>query len=153
MSTYFTTAKHVLITVMVVAAVSSLACDPPPDRSPGVTPIPKGNVSVLPTPPAKSFITVTSNPPGARVEVGAKTINQVMTPGTGRHIGLTPIRNAELRASDVGMHQGFASVTCNLEKDGYIPASHVIGLGLNGAPEPGKTYSIQVNLRRIGEAP
>ena len=103
-------------------------------------------------PPPPAYLFVESDPPGADVEVGPKTVNGIYQPGTGRRVGSTP-RKVELKPSDLSVTNGSASIVVNLEKPGYIPASVVIGLGKNPMLEPGKTYTVSQKLRKLGTPP
>ena len=95
-------------------------------------------------------ISVVSNPVGADVYVGAKSINRIVNYETGRHVGKTPL-TVFLTDSDVSMegeNNAFANIHVEVKKNGYIPYDYVINLGEYGKVEPGKMYEVDVNLHR-----
>jgi hypothetical protein len=95
-------------------------------------------------------ISVVSNPPGAGVYVGAKSIDRIIRYETGRYVGRTPltttITNADI--SMEGQNRSIANIHVDVRKKGYLSHDFTIGLGEYGRLESGKTYKVDVNLRR-----
>ncbi len=95
--------------------------------------------------PQKSYALLESSPPGALVEIGFKTINGIVTPGTGRIVGPTPT-TVELIANDVDTTSVGSAIWVRMYKDGYI--EHITGItfGPSGKPDPGRTYHKALTL-------
>lgn len=98
---------------------------------------------VTTVPPEPAYLSISSEPSGATVEVGLKSVGNIVTIGTGRIVGATPL-TVELKSSDIGVVNEFASITILLKKEGYFDSFQVIGLGKG--IEHGKTYSINAKL-------
>ena len=93
-------------------------------------------------------ITVTSDPPGAEVYIGAKSVDRVIQYQTGRYVGKTPltttITNADI--SMEGQNSSIANIHVDVRKNGYLSHDFIIGLGEYGKLESGKTYQVEVSL-------
>jgi hypothetical protein len=104
-----------------------------------------------PPPLAPPAIHVESTPPGARIQVGLKTVNEVVDNDSGRVVGVTPL-TTQLLPSDVFPGDGLipaSSVTVLLLKPGYEPSLYIIGLGgRNAHLEDGKTYQVNIHLAK-----
>ncbi len=101
-----------------------------------------GGFSTQP-PPQPTLLSIDSVPSGASVEIGLKSINNIVTPGTGRNVGVTPV-TVELRESDLDPS---GVVFCFVKYRGYF--DHFFILGLNGRLEPGKKYNVSLRLNKI----
>jgi len=109
-------------------------CDTKPGTGPG-----SGGFSTQPL-PQPTLLSIDSIPSGASVEIGLKAINHIVTPGTGRNVGVTPV-TVELRKSDL---DSYGDVIGILKLQGY--ADHFFFLtGL----EPGKKYNVSLRLTKI----
>lgn len=95
--------------------------------------------------PAAAELTVLSDRAGATVEVGIKAVGGIVTAGTGRVVGETPIMNLELTDTDVSYGPTFTNLYVEVRLDGYSPHLEAIGLGDSGL-EPGETYEIDIRL-------
>lgn len=137
------------ITFVMILFILMCGCSQP--KPPSQTPYPDPLPST--PPPQSSRVQVVSNPSGATVEIGVKSVGGVLQDGTGRKVGgLTPVI-AEIFPSDIsweGQGQTFANINVNVMKEGYTPFTSVIGLGQNGRLEAGRTYEVNVNLNRAG---
>lgn len=93
-------------------------------------------------------IIVVSNPPGADVFVGAKSIDRIVRFETGRWIGQTPITTflTNYDISMEGENQSNAIIYVEVKKNGYIPHATAIDLGEYGRLDPNKTYKIEINF-------
>jgi hypothetical protein len=93
-------------------------------------------------------LTVISTPPGAAVETGIKTMNGVVTTGTGRPLGTTPVIRAPITAADLskGPSGDFLLYT-NVALPGYVPHMWTIGVGKSGTLQA-QEYRIEVVLNR-----
>lgn len=101
---------------------------------------------VTTVPPEPAYLSISSEPSGATVEVGLKSVGNIVTPGTGRIVGATPL-TVELKSSDIGVVNEFASITILLKKEGHFDSFQVIGLGKG--IKHGKTYSINAKLNPL----
>ncbi|MBC8487235.1 MAG: hypothetical protein H8D45_14495 [Bacteroidetes bacterium] len=99
-------------------------------------------------PPTPAYLNVTSDPSGAEVVVGIKSINNIVRTETGRIVGVTPL-TIQLYPSDISYDGNFAYLICEIRKNGYIPNRDYLELGENGKIEPGKTYEIDVSLAPV----
>lgn len=106
---------------------------------------PEPTVTTEPPPSALARLTVLSDPAGATVEVGIKAVDGVVTPGTGRVVGVTPITNLELRDADVSYGPTFTNLYVEVRLGGYVPYLQAFGLGDSGLA-PGNTYEVDVIL-------
>jgi hypothetical protein len=100
------------------------------------------------TPLRPAILEVTSAPSGASVEVGIKCIKNIVTPGTGRNAGKTPLRTT-LRKTDLTTCVGSVQLYYQVTLKGYIPEMMIINFGPNGAPEPGKVYRKHFVLEKL----
>jgi hypothetical protein len=115
-----------------------------PEPPPVAEPAEEGNPE--PSPVAEpARLTVFSSPAGATVEVGIQAVDGVVTSGTGRVVGVTPIVGLELFDSDVSYGGTFTNLYVEVRRDGYVPSLQIIGLGDTGL-QPGRTYEINVTL-------
>jgi hypothetical protein len=106
----------------------------PPDPSP-----------TSPPPAESAQLTVVSSPTGATVEVGLQAVDGVVTSGTGRVVGTTPITSLELTDADVSYGSVSTNLYVELRLDGYVPALEVFGLSDAGL-EAGNSYEIDTTL-------
>jgi hypothetical protein len=122
--------------------------------SAGSTTPPQSQVPARPTRPAPAepsrtpakrptLLSIESVPPGASVEIGLKTINNIATPGTGRNVGSTPL-TVELKQTDLSPFGGVDGI---VRYPGYF--DHYFNLGLNSRLEPGKTHQLSLTLKRV----
>jgi hypothetical protein len=99
--------------------------------------------------PEPFYLFVESEPAGVEVEVGIQGLDGVATPGTGRIVGKTPLK-VELKPSDVTFNgRSLAGVTTHLRKEGFVPIWDNWGFDLGKFP--GKTHTIRVRMKRIGQ--
>jgi hypothetical protein len=117
---------------------------PPPDDP---TPPPDD-----PTPPPDDptvgppLLTVRSIPAGAEVETGIQCVNLVVTSGTGRIVGSTPVERTLLSDADVAeCPAGVFALYTEIRLQGYQPHTSTIGLSDQGL-EAGREYLIEVSL-------
>jgi hypothetical protein len=117
---------------------------PPPDDP---TPPPDD-----PTPPPDDppvgppLLTVRSIPAGAEVETGIQCVNLVVTSGTGRIVGSTPVEHTPLSDADVAeCPAGVFGLYTEIRLQGYQPHTSTIGLSDQGL-EAGREYLIEVSL-------
>lgn len=138
------------IAAAVIAGVILLLIQSPPVPTPpggSSSPATEGaQPSSLPS--ESSQLSVVSSPSGATVEVGIQAVNGVVTSGTGRVVGTTPITNLELTDSDVSYGSGYGNLYVEVRLDGYVPTLEVFGLSDAGL-EPGKTYEVDVTLNPL----
>ncbi|MCB0142806.1 MAG: hypothetical protein KDE50_23105 [Caldilineaceae bacterium] len=135
-----------MITAMLTIALLVVACSTP--VAPPVTPPEEPTSTNLPPP----SITILSDPTGALVELGIQEVNSVVTPGTGRIVGRTPLEAVELRSSDISINQdyNYANLHVWLTLDGYLPLAAGITLGEADAKfEPGDHFEIDVQLESM----
>ena len=123
------------------ASVTAVAPSPTAPEEPETTDPPA---------PQRSLLTVNSNPPGARVEIGLKNIGGVITPGTGRVIGRTP-STVELQQSDVSIG---GSPRCNGVPILISMSQHRdhwagVSVGPGCRLKPGSNQTVSVTLSRI----
>src|SRR5262249_12151063 len=90
-----------------------------------------------------TLLSIDSEPSGASVEIGLKSIKNVVTPGTGRNVGVTPV-TVELRESDLAPS---GVVVCFVKYRGYYDNFFI--LDLHGRLEPGKKYNVSLRLTKI----
>lgn len=89
-----------------------------------------------------------SDPAGATVEVGLQAVDGVVTPGTGRVVGPTPISNLELTDADVSYGSVSTNLYVEVRLDGYVPYMEVFGLDDSGL-EAGTTYEVDAALTAL----
>ncbi len=116
-------------------------------------------VTTVPTPTsgsqtkAPTYLIITSNPPGAQVEVGVHNLNYVTTFGNGRMVGPTPLKvqifDSDLEKIPEASHPGNShyTLTCNITIAGLGKNIFILSLGSKGL-EPGKTYSIEADIMK-----
>lgn len=112
--------------------------------------IPKTTVQKT-APSQSTYLFIESDPQGARVAVGVKSVGGVQKEGTGRIIGYTPV-TAEILPSDVsyeGQGDAFANLNVYLTKQGYYQFIKIIDLGENGHLEKGRIQR-KNKLNQIG---
>ena len=141
---------HILIPIfaLLVIVTSALACKPTP--TPGPTPPPVTLVKPLGATELPEFLVIQTDPPGATVEVGIQGVNGIATSGTGRIVGVTPIKVGVL-PSDVSVTNDVASIMVQVTMNGYIPHMNIEGLGTYAGiywTKPGWTITIQNTLSR-----
>lgn len=90
-----------------------------------------------PPPDGWAMLVVESDPPGAAVEVGLQTVNNITAPGTGRIAGMTPC-TIRLQASDVNPLGG---VSVFLSRAGYMGMYSGISDGADKLEDHG-TYKL-----------
>ena len=118
------------------------------ESQPGQSESEPGQSESQPGPSESARLSVVSSPAGATVEVGIQAVNNVVTSGTGRVVGTTPIANLELSDADVSYGSVSTNLYVEVRLDGYVPALEVFGLSDAGL-EPGKTYEVDVTLNPI----
>lgn len=78
---------------------------------------------------ADAYLTVHTNPPGARIEVikniGIKNTKRVFTPGTWRMVGYTPLQFS-IYPSDLDCSRGYCMLYLELTMAGRKPQSMVV---------------------------
>ena len=120
------------------------SAQPPPqpesvgDTKPGTGPG-SGSFSTQPL-PQPTLLSIDSVPSGASVEIGLKSINNIVTPGTGRNVGVTPV-TVELRKSDL---DSYGNVIGILKLQGYADRFFFLT-----RLEPGKKYNVSLRLTKI----
>jgi hypothetical protein len=96
-----------------------------------------------------SQLSITSDPPGATVEVGVHSVYGVYTEGTGRMVGTTPL-TVTVYPSDVDWINGYGSINTEMKLDGYRGYFYMLGdFGGRDGFESGKTWNINVKLTPI----
>lgn len=119
---------------------------PSPTNTATSAPIVVVTVTLTPTPtptavPQPTYLHLETTPAGARVEVGLQLVNNVVTPGTGRMVGVTPI-TLELRQSDISrLNATTYDIYWMTQLPGYRSWVGTIVLDTGVPLQPGKTYS------------
>jgi hypothetical protein len=134
------------------SSAASVLVPPAPSPTNTATLAPIIAVTIPPTAtaaPQPTYLHLETTPPGAQVEVGLQLVNNIVTPGTGRIVGVTPITIA-LRPSDISqLNATVSDIYWMTQLPGYIPWAGSIGLDTGASLEPGKTYSFQDTLAPI----
>ena len=141
---------HWILMAALMLSLSALACGPGPTPVPPVDTNPPPEVTEpVEQPPVTgpAVLSITSNPPGARVVVGIQSVGGVYDTSTGRFVGTTPLA-VELSDSDVSYTNGNGNLVIELSLDGYFPSMQLIGVG--SGLEPGHTYELDVTLNPLG---
>lgn len=96
-----------------------------------------------------AILVVESDPPGARVEIGLKAVNGVITPGTGRELCCTPIR-ASVKPSDVSDSGGVCNgIPVMVTKAGYRDRFLGLSAGPGCSIRLGRADTLRVELNRL----
>jgi hypothetical protein len=142
-------ARWILMAALMLS-LAVLACDSEPTYVPPKEPPPppEDTERVPEEPPVTgpAMLSITSNPPGARVVVGIQSVGGVYDTSTGRFVGTTPL-TVELSDSDVSYTNGNGNLVIELSLDGYFPSMQLIGVG--SGLEPGRTYELDVTLNPL----
>jgi hypothetical protein len=75
-----------------------------------------------------SFARIESEPPGAQIEIGIQSVrdaasNYIVTPGTGRLVGFTPMM-VELRPSDINDPENRPGGIIHVQSQAWLSGSH-----------------------------
>jgi hypothetical protein len=156
--------RYLTLAVALIATSVLLACGSggtaiglgSPSASPTntATPVPIVVVTLTPTPtatavPQPTSLHVETTPPGAQMEVGLQLVNNIVTPGTGRMVGVTPL-TIELRQSDISrLNDTTSDIYWMTQLPGYVPCGSFIELTTGAPLEPGMTYSSHCTLTPI----